>query len=56
MYIDYIRVYQRDDVKEGVGCSPSHHPTTDYINAYAVAFICATTIADSMLQARERVQ
>ena len=35
MYIDYIRVYQRSDVdaKDGVGCSPSHHPTEDYINA-----------------------
>ena len=36
MYIDYVRVYQRDDVdpKDGVGCSPSHHPTEDYINKY----------------------
>lgn len=32
MYIDYVRVYQRSDVKEGVGCNPSHHPTTNYIN------------------------
>lgn len=31
MYIDYVRVYQRSGVKEGVGCSPSHHPTADYI-------------------------
>ena len=38
MYIDYVRVYQRDDVKEGVTCDPSHHPTRDYINAYVLFF------------------
>ncbi|CAL1712544.1 unnamed protein product [Somion occarium] len=38
MYVDYVRVYQRSDVKEGVGCSPSHHPTTDYINAHLNAY------------------
>lgn len=32
MYVDYVRVYQRDDVKNGVTCNPSSHPTTDYIN------------------------
>ena len=31
MYVDYVRVYQRSDVKEGVTCNPSSHPTTDYI-------------------------
>ena len=36
MYIDYVRVYQRSDVTDGVGCNPSSHPTTDYINKYAV--------------------
>jgi len=30
MYIDYIRVYQRDGVNN-VGCSPSEYPTSDYI-------------------------
>ena len=34
MYIDYVRVYQRDDVSEGTSCDPSHHPTADYINRY----------------------
>ena len=34
MYIDYVRVYQRSDVKNGVGCNPPSHPTTDYINRY----------------------
>lgn len=41
MYIDYVRVYQRSDVKDGVGCNPSSYPTTDYINKYVIyAFIC----------------
>lgn len=35
MYIDYVRVYQRADVKNGVGCDPSSHPTADYIQKYA---------------------
>ncbi|KAL5530448.1 hypothetical protein ACEPAF_6706 [Sanghuangporus sanghuang] len=38
MYIDYVRIYQRDDVKEGVTCNPSHHPTHDYIDAHADAY------------------
>ncbi|KAH8104849.1 glycoside hydrolase family 16 protein [Cristinia sonorae] len=38
MYIDYVRVYQRSGVKEGVGCSPSHHPTADYIEQHANAY------------------
>lgn len=33
MYIDYVRVYQRDDAP-GVGCSPDDYPTEDYINKY----------------------
>jgi len=38
MYIDYVRVYQRDDVTNGVGCSPPNYPTTDYINNHLVAY------------------
>lgn len=38
MYIEYVRVYQRDDVGS-VGCNPASHPTAEYIanhpNAYA---------------------
>lgn len=32
MMIDYVRVYQRQG-EESIGCNPSDHPTTDYINA-----------------------
>lgn len=37
MYVDYVRVYQRSDVKNGLTCDPSSHPTTDYINAYVLS-------------------
>ncbi len=33
MFIDYVRVYQRSDVKDGVTCDPPSHPTADYIDA-----------------------
>ncbi|KAH8107387.1 glycoside hydrolase family 16 protein [Phellopilus nigrolimitatus] len=39
MYIDYVRVYQRSDVKDGVTCDPPNHPTTDYINAHPNAYL-----------------
>lgn len=32
MLIDYVRVYQRRGIKNGVGCNPPNYPTTDYIN------------------------
>lgn len=35
MYIDYVRVYQRDGVKNGVTCNPPHRPTSDYIQKSA---------------------
>jgi len=38
MYVDYVRVYQRSDVKEGTTCNPSSHPTTDYIQSHLNAY------------------
>ncbi|KAJ7712456.1 glycoside hydrolase family 16 protein [Mycena metata] len=38
MYIDYVRVYQREDVANGVGCNPPNYPTADYINNHLVAY------------------
>jgi len=32
MYVDYVRVYQREGVKNGLTCDPPSHPTSDYIN------------------------
>ncbi len=34
MFVDYVRVYQRDDVAgnaEAQSCNPSSYPTADYI-------------------------
>jgi hypothetical protein len=33
MLIDYVRVYQRSN-EINVGCDPSDHPTTKYIQEY----------------------
>jgi len=38
MYVDYIRVYQREGVRNGVTCNPRSHPTTDYINSHLNAY------------------
>ena len=32
MYVDYIRIYQRRGISNGVTCDPPSRPTTDYIN------------------------
>ncbi|KAG6918340.1 hypothetical protein DXG01_015199, partial [Tephrocybe rancida] len=31
MYVDYIRIYQRQGTKNGVTCDPPNHPTSAYI-------------------------
>ena len=33
MYVDYVRVYQRDDVisEDSYSCNPSSRPTANYI-------------------------
>jgi len=38
MYIDYVRVYQRQGVKNGLSCDPPNYPTADYINNHMNAF------------------
>ncbi|KAJ7505511.1 glycoside hydrolase family 16 protein [Mycena galericulata] len=38
MYIEYIRVYQREGVSEGATCNPSKYPTSEYINNHLVAY------------------
>ena len=32
LYVDYVRVYQEESVRNGVTCDPPSHPTSDYIN------------------------
>ncbi|KAK7048799.1 beta-glucan synthesis-associated [Favolaschia claudopus] len=38
MFIDYVRVYQLPDVKDGLTCNPPTHPTADYINQHISAY------------------
>ncbi|KAI0084781.1 glycoside hydrolase family 16 protein [Irpex rosettiformis] len=38
MYIDYVRVYQRDDITDGVTCDPASRPTADYIKQHINAY------------------
>ncbi|KAF5369541.1 hypothetical protein D9758_002593 [Tetrapyrgos nigripes] len=38
MYIDYVRIYQRDGVKNGVTCDPPNMPTADYIQRHITAY------------------
>ncbi|KAI5119192.1 hypothetical protein M0805_004447 [Coniferiporia weirii] len=37
MYIDYVRVYQREDAIN-TGCSPKNRPTADYLNDHVNAY------------------
>ena len=54
MYIDYIRVYQRDDAP-GIGCSPEDYPTEDYIKKYGpLSFCCGRKVLTGK-QAFERI-
>jgi hypothetical protein len=34
MYIDYVRVYQREGISNGLTCDPPNRPTANYINKY----------------------
>ncbi|KAF8500951.1 glycoside hydrolase family 16 protein [Russula emetica] len=38
MYVDYVRVYQRSGVSNGVGCNPPNRPTADYITKHTNAY------------------
>jgi hypothetical protein len=34
MYIDYVRIYQREGASsDALSCDPKSHPTADYINS-----------------------
>ncbi|KAF9239885.1 glycoside hydrolase family 16 protein [Melanogaster broomeanus] len=34
MYIDYVRVYQREGLQNGLTCDPPNYPTSAYINSH----------------------
>ncbi|KAF9013422.1 glycoside hydrolase family 16 protein [Cyathus striatus] len=38
MFIDYVRIYQREGVKNGVTCDPPNRPTSDYIERHMQAY------------------
>ncbi|KAG6850345.1 hypothetical protein H0H93_014618 [Arthromyces matolae] len=38
MYVDYVRVYQRQGTKNGITCDPPNHPTTAYIANHLQAY------------------
>jgi beta-glucanase (GH16 family) len=38
MYIDYVRVYQREGIPNGLTCDPPNRPTADYINNHLNAY------------------
>lgn len=47
MYIDYVRVYQREGVKNGVTCDPPNRPTTAYIEKLVTCSLPFPPIAEA---------
>lgn len=41
MYVDWIRVYQREG-STNIGCDPKTRPTADYINKCVASFLSFT--------------
>ncbi|TFK73610.1 glycoside hydrolase family 16 protein [Pluteus cervinus] len=38
MYIDYVRIYQKEGIRDGLTCDPSSRPTSDYISKHMNAY------------------
>ena len=38
MFVDYVRIYQREGVTNGMTCDPPNRPTANYINQYVTRF------------------
>jgi len=38
MYVDYVRIYQRRGISNGITCNPPSRPTSDYINSHLNAY------------------
>ncbi|KAL1760403.1 glycoside hydrolase family 16 protein [Schizophyllum commune] len=49
MLVDYVRVYQREGLRDGVTCSPPNRPTADYIDNHGSAYdnVNATTWSEA---------
>lgn len=40
MYVDYVRIYQREGIENGVTCDPPNRPTVQYIDEYVPGLSC----------------
>ncbi|KIK08000.1 glycoside hydrolase family 16 protein [Laccaria amethystina LaAM-08-1] len=38
MYVDYVRIYQRQGVQNGITCDPPNRPTANYISQHLTAY------------------
>ncbi|EDR03474.1 glycoside hydrolase family 16 protein [Laccaria bicolor S238N-H82] len=38
MFVDYVRIYQREGVNNGMTCDPPNRPTANYINQHSVPY------------------
>lgn len=36
MYVDYVRLYQREGLQNALTCDPPGYPTAAYINSYVI--------------------
>jgi beta-glucanase (GH16 family) len=55
MYIDYVRVYQREDVgTDALTCDPASYPTSSYINKY-VTYLTSTCLLMNEADIRMRI-
>lgn len=36
MYVDYVRLYQRQGIQNALTCDPPGYPTAAYINSYVI--------------------
>ena len=57
MFIDYVRVYQREDVisEDSISCDPSSRPTADYITRCALSVCPLLRPPLTLVQPLERI-
>ena len=55
MYIDYVRIYQRRGLKNGITCDPPNRPTSDYISRCVLISCSKFAWLTSGFQTSERI-
>jgi hypothetical protein len=55
MYVDYVRVYQREGIQNGVTCDPPNRPTATYIQKYAPLILLMLDGISHIAQSFERI-